>query len=186
VCPNAAQHWIDKLSLTPHPEGGWFRETYRSGLALPASALQPHFQGARAASTAIYYLLTAGVFSAFHRIRSDEVWHHYAGGNLRIHVLPPDGSLRTHVLGTGPGDGRPQLVVPAGAWFAAEPVPGVDYALVGCTVAPGFDFEDFELAEAGALSARWPRHRETIERLCRARGTPRQADVERYGSGDIP
>jgi predicted cupin superfamily sugar epimerase len=93
-----AQHWIDRLNLQPHPEGGYFRETYRAPLTLPHSALPGH-GGGRAASTAIYFLLESDQFSAFHRIRSDELWHFYAGSTLIVHVITPEGEYRPLLLG---------------------------------------------------------------------------------------
>jgi hypothetical protein len=149
-----AQHWIDALALRRHPEGGYFRETYRATFAVTTPS------GQRAASTAIYFLLSAGEISKLHRIRSDEVWHHYDGGTLMIQALEPGGQ---HVSMTLSGDG-PQAVVPAGWWFGATVVAG-DFVLAGCTVAPGFDFADFEMANCETLIARYPQHRALIERL---------------------
>lgn len=180
--------WIGKLRLEPHPEGGYFRQTYRSDLMIAGEAL-PGFGGARAASTAIYFLLEGETFSAFHRLQSDEMWHFYAGSPLEVHVIDPAGSYSTLLMGSDPDAGQVfQAVVPAGCWFGAEvgenphfcqrraemghppyptPLPHLPYALVGCTVAPGFDFADFELARAKDLSAAYPQHREIIRRLTR-------------------
>ena len=138
------------MGLRPHPEGGFYRETFRSQaiLHLPDGRV-------RAASTAIYYLLTPGAYSAWHRVASDEVWHHYDGGALRIHRL-----------GIGPvrlGRDNPQAVVEAGVWQAAEP--DGEAVLVGCTVAPGFDFEDFALGEAEELLREFPEEEVLIRRL---------------------
>jgi predicted cupin superfamily sugar epimerase len=168
--PDEATRWIERLGLEPHPEGGFFRETHRAALVLPGEALPPGFAGPRAASTAIYFLLRRGQRSALHRLRSDEVWHHYAGGPLLVHVLETGGvGARAIRLGRDFDAGETlQAVVSAGAWFGAElaPVtPAADFALVGCTVAPGFDFADFELARRPDLVARFPAHRELIERL---------------------
>ena len=151
------------LGLEPHPEGGFYRETFRA--LLPLDGL-PH--GARrAASTAIYFLLPAGMFSAFHRVRSDEVWHHYDGDPVALHVIGEDGAHEVIRLGRDLGAGeRPQAIVPAGAWQAAEPLGG-RFALCGCTVAPGFDFADFELAGRAGLAARFPAHAAVITRLTR-------------------
>lgn len=167
--PAEAAAWVRRLKLRPHPEGGWFRETYRSAQSIPASGLPARFGGARAISTAIYFLLPGGAYSAFHRIRSDELWHFHAGDPLTIHVIASDGCLSRIRLGADPRWGaRFQASVPAGAWFAAELGPRGRYALVGCTVAPGFDFCDFELAERGALMSAFPRHRALIGRLTRS------------------
>ncbi|MCC6847458.1 MAG: cupin domain-containing protein [Deltaproteobacteria bacterium] len=167
---NDAAFWIERLDLRPHPEGGYFRETYRAAARIAASALPPGFGGDRAFSTAIYFLLTRDAFSAFHRIRSDEVWHSYAGQGVTLAILEGGGGgcLTIAKLGRDPARGElPQVVVPAGAWFAAEVASGGAYALVGCTVAPGFDFAEFELADRAALLAQHPRHRGVIERLTR-------------------
>jgi hypothetical protein len=154
---------VRRLGLQPHPEGGFYRETFRAPLLLDDL---PH--GApRSASTAIFFLLPAGAFSAFHRVRSDEVWHHYAGDPVALHALSEDGALATRRLGADLDAGAtPQLAVPAGAWQAAEPL-GDGYALCGCTVAPGFDFADFELADRAGLAARFPLHAALIARLTR-------------------
>ncbi|MGB5136855.1 MAG: cupin domain-containing protein [Prochlorococcaceae cyanobacterium] len=132
---------IESLDLLPHPEGGHYRETYRCRTQVDTP------RGPRAASTAILFLLTAGQCSRWHRISSDEAWHHHGGGSLTLYELCPDGGVRRTCLGLDLNAGeRPQHVVPAGSWFAAEPQPGSPWSLVSCTVAPGFDFADFELA----------------------------------------
>jgi predicted cupin superfamily sugar epimerase len=158
-----ARALIDALGLAPHPEGGFYRETFRSPLQL--SSL-PH-EGPRAASTAIYFLLPAGAFSAFHRVASDEAWHHYDGDPIELHVI--DEHARHSVVRLGRdilGGERPQHIVPAGCWQAARPI-GDRFALTGCTVAPGFDFADFEMPTRDALIARFPQHRAIVEALTR-------------------
>jgi uncharacterized protein len=151
------------LRLAPHPEGGFYRETFRAPLVLGGL---PHGTPRRA-STAIYFLLPAGDFSAFHRVRSDEVWHHYAGDPVALHVIDEGGAYAALRLGPDIAAGEePQAVVPAGAWQAAEPLGG-SFALCGCTVAPGFDFADFELASRDGLTARFPLHADSIARLTR-------------------
>jgi uncharacterized protein len=156
-----AQYWIKKLQLAKHPEGGYFKETYRSGETIPAVGLPPRFDEDRAFSTAICFLLTGDDCSTLHRIKSDEMWHFYAGSELTIHVIEPTGNYGQIKLG---GD-RFQAVVPAGCWFGATVEQRQAYALVGCTVAPGFDFADFELAKRDELIAQFPQHRVIIERL---------------------
>ena len=164
-----AREWIDRLRLAPHPEGGWFRETYRADEEIAAAALPARFGGVRAFSTAIYFLLDAPAVSALHRIRSDEVWHFYRGDALTVFTIAADGVLGTSRLGADPGHGETfQLVVRGGTWFGAALDRDDAFALVGCTVAPGFDFADFELAERAELIARFPQHRAMIERLTRA------------------
>jgi hypothetical protein len=161
-------HLIKLLHLQPHPEGGFYKETYRSSGVIPAQCLSPEFSGERSYSTAIYFLLQQGDFSAFHRIKSDECWHFYEGGTLLIHVIDFRGHYQCIRLGNKIHEGEVyQFVVPAGAWFASEPAPGSRFTLVGCTVAPGFDFADFEMAKATALAEEFPQHRLLIERLCR-------------------
>lgn len=155
-------YWIETLDLCPHPEGGYFRETYRSSEEIAHGALPARFSGARAFATAIYFLLPGDAFSAFHRIRADELWHFHAGAALTIHLIAPGGDYRALMVGP---DGPFQAVVPAGCWFGAEAAGA--YALVSCTVAPGFDFDDFELADRQALSDAYPQHRALIERLTR-------------------
>lgn len=166
-----AEHWIARLDLTPHPEGGWYRETYRSPERVEAGALPPRFGGARALSTAIYYLLRAGERSALHRIKSDEVWHHYAGDAVLLWLLQAPGAAREVRLG---GQGEPQVVIPAGAWYGARVADGGAYALMGGTVAPGFDFADFELADRATLLAGWPTQRALIEELTYPEGGTRE------------
>ena len=163
TAPTTAQEWIDRLALVRHPEGGWYRETYRSTERVEAAALPPRFGGARTFSTAIYYLLGAGERSALHRIKSDEVWHHYTGDAVTLWVLDVPGVARELRLG---GDDEPQVTIPAGAWYGARVTGGGSgYALMGGTVAPGFEFTDFELGDRATLLAGWPAQRAIIEDL---------------------
>jgi len=163
-----ATYWIRKLGLKPHPEGGYYRQTYKADLVLPHASLPPDFTGPRAASTAIYFLLDAETFSAFHRLRSDELWHFYAGESLLVHVIEGDGRYLNIQLGNDPEAGDVlQAVVKAGCWFASEVKDGKSFALAGCTVAPGFDFEDFQLAEREESVRSYPQHRGLISRLTR-------------------
>lgn len=160
------QHWIDTLCLTPHVEGGAFSEIYRSALVIPQPALTQKHNGPRNAMTSIYFLLQHGQFSAFHRIASDELWHHYDGGTLCIYEIAPDGTLTRHLLGLEE-DARPFAVIKAGSWFGSRvETPGA-YTLCGCTVAPGFDFADFELANRDALIEIYPYHKTIISELTR-------------------
>lgn len=162
----SAAFWIEHLKLTPHPEGGFYRETYRSVGGIPAGALAPEFDGPRDFATAIYFLLSAGQVSAFHRIRSDEQWFWHAGGTLRLSAIGPGGRTEEWLLGDDPECGEsPQVVVPAGRWFGAWPEPGAEFVLVSCVVAPGFDFRDFEMARREELLEEFPGCRGLIERL---------------------
>ena len=160
---------IADLELERHPEGGWYRETYRAAEVLPAQGLPTRFGGDRVFSTAIYFLLGKGEFSALHRIKSDELWHFYSGTTLTIHVISPSGKYQQIKLGSGLDDGETfQAPVPAGFWFGAE-VTGIgEYSLVGCTVAPGFDFDDFEMGKPDKLLADFPAHERIIKKLTRA------------------
>ncbi|GAB3039771.1 cupin domain-containing protein [Spirosoma pulveris] len=161
-----AAYYVRTFHMQPHPEGGYFVETYRSAETIPESALPGRFGGARSFGTAIYFLLESHHVSALHRIASDEVWHFYAGGALEIFVITPTGELTVVRLGNNPEKGDVfQAVVPAGCWFGSAPAAGVDFSLVGCTVAPGFDFADFEMASREKLLAEFPQHRGVIERL---------------------
>lgn len=158
---------IKKLGLQPHPEGGFYKETYRSQAEIPQHALDG-YPGSRNCCTGIYFLLTAGNFSAFHKIRQDEMWHHYQGGAVEVHVIEPDGNYTLHKLGKDMGqDEAPQLVVPGGCWFASRVANGAEYALTGCTVAPGFDFEDFVLAKRENLINAFPGYENIITELTR-------------------
>lgn len=159
---------ITHFHLHPHPEGGWYAQSYRSTESIPAAALPERFSGDRLFSTAIYFLLEQGNFSAFHRIKSDECWHFYSGDPLEIFILYTDGSLQVVTLGPSIDKGQHfQFVVSANCWFASRPAAGSRYCFVGCTVAPGFDFTDFEMANASGLSKEYPSHLAIIETLCR-------------------
>jgi len=163
-----AKYWIKKLRLEPHPEGGFYRQTYKADQVLPREALPPTFTGPRVVSTAIYFLLEGKSFSAFHRLRSDELWHFYTGAPVLVHVIGESGEYSKILLGSDPDAGEQlQAVVKAGRWFASHVKDGKSFALVGCTVAPGFDFEDFELAKREELTRHYPQHRELIEKLTR-------------------
>jgi predicted cupin superfamily sugar epimerase len=159
----AVEAMVAALGLEPHPEGGYFRETFRSPLTVGGL---PH-GGPRAASTAIYYLLPAGAFSAFHRVRSDELWHFYAGDALELHTLDDGGRHTLTRLGPDVASGeRPQAIVTAGVWQAARTV-GARFTLCGCTVAPGFDFADWQLASHDELVRAFPAHVEIVRSLTR-------------------
>ena len=162
------QSYIDHLQLQPHPEGGYYKETYRSDGVIARHCLPADFQGDRNYSTAIYFLLQRGDFSAFHKIKSDECWHFYDGGTLLVHEITMQGQYKCTRLGKDIANGDVfQYVVPANHWFASEPAPGSEFSLVGCTVAPGFDFADFEMAKVNELLKLFPQHGTMVERLCR-------------------
>lgn len=162
-----AQYWIGHLELEPHPEGGFYRETYKASETIARSHLPGRFNGDRIFGSAIYFLIDEHDFSAFHRLAADEIWHFYTGSPLTLWMIDPQGALSTLQLGPNPALGQVfHAVVPAGCWFAASVEAG--FALVGCTMAPGFDYADFELAQRGELIAQYPQHRTLIERFTRA------------------
>lgn len=162
-----ARFWIEKLHLQPHPEGGYYRETYRAEQRVLGCCLHEH-EGPRSIATAIHFLLPGDQFSALHRLRSDEMWHFYTGSPLTIYIIDPQGTLSQVRLGTKPENGESfQAVVKAGCWFGATVDDPEGYTLVGCTVSPGFEYEDFELGNRQSLLDRYPQHREIIERLTR-------------------
>lgn len=163
-----AAELIAALNLTRHPEGGWYRETYRSAETIPGTALPARFGGDRSCATAIFFLLERDGFSALHRIKSDEIWHFHAGAPLTVHVITPEGEYRAMRLGPEVAAGESfQVVVPAGCWFGARIEGEGEYSLVGCTVAPGFDFRDFEMSDRDRLTDLFPRHAAVIRLLTR-------------------
>ncbi|MBK7434294.1 MAG: cupin domain-containing protein [Chitinophagaceae bacterium] len=165
---NSAAELIEQFNLLPHPEGGWYRENYKSSESISREALPERFTGNRAFSTAIYFLLEQGDFSAFHRLKSDECWHFYEGDPLEIFVIEPDGKLEITILGNHLTEGAVyQYVVPANCWFASRPAKESRFCFVGCTVAPGFDFADFEMAVAEGLSLDNESDLRLVRALCR-------------------
>jgi predicted cupin superfamily sugar epimerase len=158
-------YWINHLNLQPHPEGGFFKETYRSSEKI--SSLPERFEGTRNFSTAIYFLLRSEDRSVFHRIKSDELWHFYQGSTLSIYVLTDEG-MTIHKLGSNPEQGESlQVVIPANCWFGAKVESLNEFALCGCTVAPGFDFQDFEMADRNELLKKYPGYEKEIIQLTR-------------------
>jgi predicted cupin superfamily sugar epimerase len=160
-----ADYWIHHLKLDPHPEGGFYKETYRSKENIQLCGLPFRFSAPRSFSTAIYFLLRSQDKSLFHRIKSDELWHFHAGSTLNIHVLQ-DGNLSTFHLGNNLEQGEfLQVVIPANCWFGAKVKSPETYTLSGCTVAPGFDFKDFEIADRKKLLLDFPNHAAIINEL---------------------
>jgi len=162
-----AEELIRLLQLQPHPrEGGYFRETYRAAEKIPAAALAARYSGPRSHATAIYYLLTPTTFSALHRLASDEIFHFYAGDPVRMLQLFPDGRGKTILLGSDIGQGHsPQVIVPRGVWQGSLLESGGAYALLGCTVAPGFEYADYETGRRDELLAQYPEFADWIRRL---------------------
>ena len=159
-----AQQVIDRLQLVPLTiEGGFFRETYRSSLSIPGGALPANYGGDRNVSTSIYYLLTPETFSVIHRVKSDEVFHFYAGDPVEMVQLWPDCSGRIVTIGDDLASGHePQLVVPGGVWQGCRLLSGGRWALMGCTVAPGFDYADYVAGKRAELVAAYPEFEEII------------------------
>jgi predicted cupin superfamily sugar epimerase len=163
-----AEDWIGRLELRPHPEGGFFREVYRSSEHIAAAHLPERFGGSRCFCTAIYYLLRAGEYSAFHTVQQDEVWHHYDGSSLTLHTITPDGEYRRQRIGKANDTNvAPLTVVPRGLLFAASVDDPAGFTLAGCTVAPGFEFADFHMPARAELVARYPQHARLIEQYTR-------------------
>ncbi|HUH40000.1 MAG TPA: cupin domain-containing protein [Castellaniella sp.] len=164
--PDDWQALVASLGLQAHPEGGYYREVFRSDLQVP-------FHGAsRCAGTSIYYLLAQGAYSAWHRIDADETWYFHTGGPLELYVLSPEGDLRVHRLGDPrhhPGAVF-QAMVAAGCWFAAKPAMPGDFALVGCAVAPGFEFRGFQLAVTADMEPAIRRHGDWVRSLLKQPG----------------
>ncbi len=161
-------YWVEKLNLRPHPEGGFFKETYRSNEIIPQNALPDRFSGERSFSTSIYFLLNKDNFSAFHRIKQDELWHFYDGSSLTVHIIDQDGAYFTKKLGKDiDGNETPQVMVYAGSFFAAEVNNKESFSFTGCTVAPGFDFDDFEMPDRKELLKQFPEHKEIIKKFTR-------------------
>ncbi|WP_237274773.1 cupin domain-containing protein [Tenacibaculum ovolyticum] len=157
---------INKFDLIEHPEGGFYKETYRSEGIIENKNLTPNFEGNRNYSTSIYFLLTSDKFSAFHKINQDEVWHFYNGSTLKLHMISPNGDYSFVLIGNDIENNEiPQFVVPATYWFAAEIIKENSYAFTGCTVTPGFDFKDFVLPKRKELIALFPQHTAIITKL---------------------
>ena len=159
---------VKQLELLPHPEGGYYKETYRSSGTIPKDALPGGFVGERNFATAIYFLIEKNNFSALHKIKSDETWHFYAGDTLEVIEIDEQGGLKTTLLGNKLEKGEVfQYTVKAHHWFGSRVKSGGDFSLVGCTVAPGFDFADFEMGQRDELIAKYPQHQQIIQLLTR-------------------
>lgn len=160
---------VERFGLVPHPEGGYFKEVYRSAQRIEHPGVPAPHDAARPAGTLIYFLLQGREFSAWHRVRwSDEIWHLYAGGPLELHTIDADGRYARRVLTTDLAAGEPAAVVPGGSWQAARLTEGSGWALGGCTVSPGFDFADFEMPGAAELKRAFPAHADVIDELTRS------------------
>jgi predicted cupin superfamily sugar epimerase len=154
---------INNLNLTKHIEGGYFKRTYQSDVQVVLK------DGSRSITTAIYYLLESGDFSCWHRLKSDEIWHYYAGSTVVIHMINEKGVLESHYLGNLLTDFtlKPQCIIPSNTWFAAEVLSAESFVLIGCTVSPGFEFADFEVGQRNDLLKHFPQYEELILKLTR-------------------
>jgi len=162
----SAKYWIEKLELIPHPEGGYFKEAFRSEEGISKTALPERYTSGRNYYSSIYFLLKNDDISAFHRLKSDEVWHHYEGCSVELHVLSEGGGYKLLKLGKDLENGEtPQVKMKKGDWFGAELRDKSRYALTGCTVAPAFEYEDFEFGRKSELLKEYPEQKEVIERL---------------------
>lgn len=165
--PDTADFWIENLQLMPHPEGGYFREVYRSSETISTDLLSGRYGSERCFATSIYFLLKSEQVSAFHRLTSDEIWHFYSGSPIIVYIIDKEGRLSENIVGRDIlNNEHLQIVIPHGCWFAAKVNQPDSYSLMGCNVAPGFDFNDFELAEKVALMECFPQHKELIEKMC--------------------
>ncbi|MEM9325039.1 MAG: cupin domain-containing protein [Bacteroidota bacterium] len=163
-----AQDWVQKLDMKPHPEGGFYKETYRSVGSIPVEGLPATYGSERSYATGIYFLLDGENFSALHRLKQDEMWHFYAGSRLLVHLIDSTGNYNQIQLGPDVDAGEVfQAVVPGGSYFGSEVQDKSSFALVGCTVSPGFDFRDFEMPSAEELLAQYPEHESVIRRMTR-------------------
>lgn len=161
-----AQNWIDHLKLDKHPEGGYFREVYRSHEFINKKGLPNRYNSFRNFSTSIYFLLESSDISAFHRLKSDEIWHFYEGSSISIYFIIPSGKLGKMVLGRDINKGQAhQVLIPKGCWFAAKVDEPDSFTLNGCTVSPGFDFDDFEMGKRDELIKQFPKHSQIITEL---------------------
>lgn len=159
---------IERLKLRPHPEGGHYREVFQAATTVEHPGVPAQEDARRCGGSLIYYLLEADDFSAFHRVKwTDEIWHFYAGGPLELHTIDGSGTWRVTTIHDSIDRHEPTCIVPAGVWQAARVVTEADWALCGCTVAPGFAFADFEMPDRAELQRRFPQHSEIIEALTR-------------------
>ena len=159
-----ARKYIKKLRLKKHPEGGYYREVYRSGEKILPAHLPKRYKTSRNFSTSIYFLLEGKQFSTFHLLQSDELWHFYDGSDLMIYIINPEGELITRKLGNS-DDTEFQIVIKKHCWFAVEVCNKKSFSLFGCTVSPGFEFEDFKLGKRELLLKKFPDYGELIKRL---------------------
>jgi uncharacterized protein len=163
---NELQNWVTKLGLTPHPEGGYYKNTYGSTELISDSELSVNFDGQRKLYTSIYFLLTSENVSHFHRLKSDEVWYFHGGSSLTVHVIHENGEYQEMKLGLNLDEGEvPQVLVKKNSIFGSSVKENNTFSLVGCMVSPGFEFKDFELFTQSDLLQKYPQHKEIIMKL---------------------
>ena len=161
-----AKEYIQKLQLKSHPEGGYYKEIYRAGELILPDHLPKRYNSSRAFSTSIYFLLEGNQFSSFHRLKSDELWHFYDGSTLIIYTIDEKGELKKIKMGKESNEGEFfQIQIKQNIWFGAELHDQSSFALIGCTVAPGFEFADFELGKRDMLFNLYPEHKNIIKKL---------------------
>lgn len=159
---------VERLGLEPHPEGGYFREVFRSPIDVLHPGIPAGNDSRRCGGSLIYFLLEAGDFSAFHRVKwTDEIWHFYAGGAVQLHTIDASGRHECVTIHNEIAQNEPATVVPAGCWQAARLADESPWALCGCTVAPGFEFADFEMPAREELLRRFPQHADIVRQLTR-------------------
>lgn len=162
---NTADYFIKNLNMTPHPEGGFYKEIYESEENITSNDLKVEFEGSRILWTSIYFLLRDGEVSNFHRLKSDEMWYYHSGSPLTIYMISPEGEFFTEQLGLDIENGeKPQILVPKNYIFGSA-MNNKGYALVGCMVSPGFEFKDFELFKRSELIEKYPQHQQIILKL---------------------
>jgi uncharacterized protein len=159
-------YWVSKLGLTPHPEGGYYKETYKSEEYISDKELSVNYEGTRMLYTSIYFLLTSDDVSHFHRLKSDELWYYHGGSSLSIHVIDETGKYQEIKLGMNLDGGEvPQVLVKKNSIFGSSVTEEDSFSLVGCMVSPGFEFQDFELFTQEELLRKYPQHKEIIMKL---------------------
>ena len=162
-----ANYWIKTLDLKPHPEGGYYKETYRSNIKVGARELPVGYDAERRLVTSIYYLLKAGQVSRFHRLKSDEIWYFHLGATVKIVMIDPDGHKHTQYIGKNLDKAdKLQCLIPANHLFAAELIGKEEFGLFGCVVSPGFEFTDYEQFESDDLMQIYPKHSDLIKKYC--------------------
>ncbi len=163
---NNADFWINKLELKPHPEGGFYKEVYRSPEQIKKEGLPERYKEDRSIFTTIYFLLKSNEVSKFHKLKSDEVWYYHAGSAIKILLLDEKGNISEQKLGLNLIKGEvPQIFIPHQTYFAAKILENDSYSLVSCSVSPGFDFDDFDMPEQNELINQFPEHEEIIKKL---------------------